>query len=315
MSSNDDLFGLVFAFGGSLYFFFKGFRVFRKYRVLADTPELPIRSIAMGLVEIHGKAKGDEFFHSPITNTPCFYYKVDIERWQKDSKGRGSWSHFRTDTDGVKFYLEDASGEVLVDVYDVELDLKQNARREIGGGQIMKGLIWKSFRREKTSPTSPSTDGWPTDEELRDYVRSGGLSRRDVSRIGPKEDSRLSARPRMSDGSPKFVINTIKQAFLTGSFGRRYGSYTDRYRLTEYCIEPGRWYDLTGTCVENPRPKDLDDRNMIAKGKDEPTFLISWRSEEALESSLRRKALLFIFLGAIASVFFLGVLLRQLGWL
>ncbi len=314
MSSNDDLFGLVFAFGGGLYFFFKGFRVFRKYRVLADTPEVPIRSIAMGLVEIHGKAKGDEFFHSPITNTPCFYYKVDIERWQKDSKGRGSWTHTRTDTDGVRFYLEDASGQVLVDLYNAELDLSQNARREIGG-QVAKGLIWKTFSREKTSPTSPSTDGWPTDSELMDYVTSGGLSRRDVSRIGPTEDSRIAWKHRMSDSSPEFLINSIKQAFLGGRFGWGSGSYADRYRLTEYCIEPDRWYDLTGTCVENPRPKDLDDRNMIVKGEDEPTLLISWRSEEALESSLRRKALLFIFLGAIASVFFLGVLLRELGWL
>ena len=314
MSSNDDLFGLVFAFGAGLYFFFKGFRVFRKYRVLADTPEVPIRSIAMGLVEIHGKAKGDEFFHSPITNTPCFYYKVDIERWQKDSKGRGSWTHTRTDTDGLRFYLEDASGEVLVNLYGVEFDLKQNARREIGG-QVGKGWIWKTFGREKTSPTSPSTDGWPTNDELMDYVTSGGLSRRDISRIGPKDDSRVTARPRLSDRSPEFLINTIKQAFLTGSVGRRYGGYGDRYRLTEYCIIPGYWYDLTGTCAENPRPKDLNDRNMIVKGEDEPTFLISWRSEEALESSLRRKALLFIFLGAIASVFFLDLLLRGLGWL
>lgn len=311
MSSDNDLFGLVFAFGGGLYFFFKGFRVFRKYRVLADTPVVPIRSVAMGLVEVHGKSKGEEFFHSPVTNTPCFYYKVDIERWQKDSEGRKSWTHIRTDTDGVRFYLEDASGEVLVDLYDVEFDLKQNARREIGSGQVGKGWIWKSVRRVKTSPGSGM---WPTNDELRDYVTSGGLSRRDVSRIGPKVDSRVAWRHRMSDRSPDFLINSIKQAFLTGSFGRRYGGYADRYRLTEYCIIPGRWYDLTGTCVENPRPKDLNDRNMIVKGKDEPTFLISWRSEEALESSLRRKALLFIFLGAVASLFFLRLLLIGLGW-
>ena len=312
MSSDDNLFGLVFAFGGSLYFFFRGFRVFRKYRILADTPEVPIRSIAMGLVEIHGKAKGEEFFYSPVTNTTCFYYKVDIERWEKDSKGRGSWRRFRTDTDGVRFCLEDASGKVLVDLDGVEFDLKQNARREIGGGQVMKGMIWQSFRSEKTSPTSGM---WPTDDELRDYIRSGGLSRRDVSSIGPGEDPRLAWKHRYSDRSADSLIGTVKQALLTGSSGWGGGSYTDRYRLTEYCIEPDRWYDLTGTCVENPRPKDLDDRNLIVKGEDEPTFLISWRSEATLEGSLRRKALLFIFLGAIASVFFLGALLHELGWM
>jgi hypothetical protein len=312
MSSDNDLFGLVFAFGGGLYFFFKGFRVFRKYRVLADTPEIPIRSIAMGLVEIHGKAKGEEFFYSPVTNTPCFYYKVDIERWEKDSNGRGGWRRFRTDTDGVRFYLQDASGEVLVDLYGAEFDLTRNARREIGSGQAMKGLIWQTFRREKASPTSGM---WPSDDELRDYVRSGGLSRLDVSRIRLSKGEPFQARKLDAKTYGKIVASGIKEVFFRRSFGGRGGSYADRYRLTEYCIEPGRWYDLTGTCVENPRPKDLDDRNMIVKGQDEPTFLISWRSEVALESSLRKKALLFIFLGGIASVFFFHLLLGQLGWL
>lgn len=311
MASDDDLFGLVFAFGGSLYFFFKGFRVFRKYRVLADTPVVPIRSVAMGLVEVHGKSKGEDPIHGPVTNTPCFYYRVNIERWTKDSKGRESWSHFRTDTDGVKFYLEDASGKVLVDLYDVELDLKQNARREIGG-QTAKGWIWRAFHKEKTSPTSGM---WPTDSELMDYVRSGGLSRLDVTRVRLSKDEPLRARPGKGMPFGEIMVSGLKQAFLHRSFGGRGGSYTDRYRLTEYCIEPGRWYDLTGTCVENPRPKDLDDRNMIVKGEDEPTFLISWRGEQELERSLRRKALGFIFLGAVASVFFLGFLLNELGWL
>ena len=55
-SSSDNDMALVGGFGAGLYLFFKGFRIFRKYRVLADTPEMPIRSIPMGLVEVHGKA-------------------------------------------------------------------------------------------------------------------------------------------------------------------------------------------------------------------------------------------------------------------
>ena len=72
MSSNsDNLGGVVVGVGAGIHFFFKGFRIFRKYRVLADTPETPIRSLAMGLVEIHGKAKGDELVDSPVSRTPC----------------------------------------------------------------------------------------------------------------------------------------------------------------------------------------------------------------------------------------------------
>jgi len=37
----------VVGFGVGLFWFFKGFRVYREYRVLADTPEIPIRSMAI----------------------------------------------------------------------------------------------------------------------------------------------------------------------------------------------------------------------------------------------------------------------------
>ncbi len=53
-----------------VYLFFKGFREFRKYRVVADTPEIPIRSIPMGSVQIQGQAKGEERVTSPVNHTP-----------------------------------------------------------------------------------------------------------------------------------------------------------------------------------------------------------------------------------------------------
>jgi len=121
--------GALVGFGAGLFWFFKGFRVYREYRVLADTPEIPIRSMAMGLVEIHGKAKGAETVESPVTKTPCFFYKVDVEKWVRDKNG-GHWSHAATDANGVRFYLEDATGKVLVDAQGAEYDLIQTAKRE-----------------------------------------------------------------------------------------------------------------------------------------------------------------------------------------
>ncbi|MBZ5516604.1 MAG: hypothetical protein LAN62_17490, partial [Acidobacteriia bacterium] len=87
------------------------------------------------------------------------------------------------------------------------------------------------------------------------------------------------------------------------------------FRLTEYCVVPDCSYDLTGTCSENPHPRDEHDRNMIVKGENEPTFLISARSEPELEGSLRWRALRYIFGGGALAVACLGVLLAKLGWL
>src|SRR5690349_17586972 len=97
---------LALGFGFELYSFFKGFRVYREYRVIEDTPETPVRSIAMGLVAVRGKTAGEPPLTSPLTQTPCFFCKVDIEKWHStDSRGGGSWLHYKTDARGAEFYL------------------------------------------------------------------------------------------------------------------------------------------------------------------------------------------------------------------
>lgn len=49
------LLAAIVGFGGGIYTFLKGFREFRQYRLVADTPENHIRSIPMGLVKVRGK--------------------------------------------------------------------------------------------------------------------------------------------------------------------------------------------------------------------------------------------------------------------
>ena len=264
----------VVGFGAGLFWFFKGFRIYREYRVLADTPEIPIRSIPMGLVEIHGKARPADgrLVSSPVTRTPCLFYKVDIERWKQDSKGRGSWSYYRTDADGEKFYLEDGSGKVLADAHNAELDLMQTGRQETYSSGIMSlGLS-------------------ATGEDLASYVA------------------------RVCAGKSASLAESLDHMSLGGMLGGG-GSGTGRYRLTEYCIVPEHWYDVTGTCAENPNPQDEHDRNLIKKGENEPTFLISWRSEKEIEGTLRNRAIKYIFGGAGLSILCLAIILAKLGWL
>ena len=306
MSSNgDNLGGVVLGFGAGIYFFFKGFRVFREYRVLADTPETPIRSLAMGLVEIHGKAKGDQLVDSPVSHTPCLFYKVDIEKWQRNSKGGGSWSHYRTDADGVRFYLEDASGKVLVDAHGAEFDLLQSAQLEIGTGR----------RSGKNLMTLFSGKG---DTTLTTDLKFARTPSGEVTVIPPPTEDELFAYvTSKSSLMPSFGVNGFLSSstrnpviFLGGS-----GLSSQSYRLTEYCILPDHWYDVTGTCTENPNAKDEHDRNLIVKGENEPTFLISWRDEKDLEKRLRRRAALYVFGGAALSIVCLAILLAKFGWL
>jgi hypothetical protein len=276
---------LVVGFGAGLVLFLKGFRVYREYRVLLDTPEIPIRSIAMGLVEIHGKARVEQTVTSPVTRTPCCFYKVDIERWIRDKSG-GHWSHTATDADGARFYLEDGTGKVLVDAHGAEYDLIRTARVETGGLGRSLGRLWG-----KDDPAL-ATGSMAPDGDLYAYAQSAVKGR----------------------GSSFSLAGGGLSLNLGGALNIG-GRFSDRYRLSEYLILPGHWYDVTGTCAENPTPQDEQDRNLIMKGTNEPTFLISWRGEKEIEGTLRKRAALHIFGGAALSVGCLAILLAKFGWL
>ena len=137
MMANDDgrlLFACILGFGGGIYTFLKGIREYRKYRLLADTPTIHIRSIPMGLVQVRGEARAEETLLSPVTHTPCYLFKVVVDEWHSDSDGGGEWKQVATDVKGVKFYLQDASGNVLIDPANAELDLPQGPTRKVRSG-------------------------------------------------------------------------------------------------------------------------------------------------------------------------------------
>lgn len=386
MSSDDGKLemALVFGLGAGIVTFFKGFRTYREYRVLEDTPEIPIRSIPMGLVRIHGRAKGEERVASPVTHTPCFFYRVDIERWKSDRDG-GSWSHFRTDLDGVKFYLEDASGHVLVDARNAECDLEQSCRHEVNGtsasslaaGSVAAGpgvatdaelLSYVSrvstanilgFVGRRIEAVGPLAD--PNKEQVRHALADAftypfegkgfeelmavqlPMIRQQLEAKGPLPDpehekARLAALEAMRHpvGSPEFgeamrqvaavqvtssghpiesFVATMQGIQQHGLGGINFSGASGRYRFTEFCILPDHDYDITGTCMENAACRDAHDRNLITKGQNEPTFLISSKSQQALDSSLRNRAALMIFGGAGLSIVCLALLLAKLGLL
>jgi hypothetical protein len=85
------------------------------------------------------------------------------------------------------------------------------------------------------------------------------------------------------------------------------------YRLTEFCVLPAHWYDVIGTCAENPNPRNPGDHNLIVKGENDPTYLISYQSGPSLETSLRARALRYIFIGAGFAILCLALILSTLG--
>lgn len=269
-------FPFVFVAGAALYFW--GFLTFRKYRVLADTPELPIGSVSMGLVEIHGKASGENLITSPVTRVPCHFYKARIDSYSgpknpPDVNGMSDWKPVFTDMQGESFYLQDETGKIKVFPRMAELEVPFTMR-------LVK--VHQDEERKKQEPAA--------DSELADYVHNT-LTNRDRAALSQVADPQARA---------------IAQLFQRAHYGT--------YRVGEFCIFPDTSYDVTGTCVENPHPQDLNDRNLIVKGRDEHTFVISSKAEKAMEEDLRLRARRYIFGGGSVMVASLALWLVAFGF-
>ena len=285
-----------------IYCFFRGFRFLQHYHTFADAPLTPIRGAAMGFVEVSGTAHGNETVASPVTHTPCYFYQVKIERWHEGGRGSG-WAACATDSDGVRFYLEDETGRILVDAQDAQVDLHDPCQTEV------TRALFSAGEADRPVPSYMP----PTQDDLVEYISRVGSGARTAAfqsadplleyRVNPP---RQKARGRSLGGA----LEILPRSGVVG-----YAASPDRYRLTENCIVPEKRYTVAGTCAENPRPPNEVDRNLILKGEDESTFLISDESKADLQSIAGWRSAKYIFGGAILTVASAALLLQSIGWL
>jgi hypothetical protein len=374
--SNLDI-GLLVGSLGGVGSFFRGFRTYREYLRVQGTPVMPIRSIAMGLVRVHGKPTSEQPVSSPISHTPCCFFQVHIEKW-KDEGDNGTWLHYGAEADGARFYLEDGSGRVLVDARGAEYDLESTCVREVssarpsvvvprdasdaellsyvtrvgpsaeapGTRHFLEGeramLATSKYLKHPTTPDelfqemvgpqvarirqqyedeAPHSD--PLEEELRlaqidlykhpfwspEYTE--GRKRvvklqAQVKKVGRKIETPPPVPPPpppQQTPAAEEIVASVDGALPAGG----------RYRFTECCILPDHEYDITGTCGENPEAKDVNDRNLIRKGPNDPTYLISGLAQPDVNIMLKMRAQLMIVGGGMLAVFCLGLLLLRFG--
>jgi hypothetical protein len=90
----------------------------RFYFYQRTLPTSTIKSIAMGLAEISGKAKAIDGVISPDTDTPCvgYIYTVDEIRTSRDDDGRTSTSYHEISrkTEIKNFLIEDETGKIEI---------------------------------------------------------------------------------------------------------------------------------------------------------------------------------------------------------
>jgi hypothetical protein len=126
--------------GAGLYLFVQGFIWLNQKRLIENIPTSTVRSLAMGLVEVHGAVVTTKTLISPLTKKKCVYFKYKIEHRVRTKNG-SHWSTTRLDVDYLPFYLRDKTGVVLIQPTGATVEVKRDKIVQHGSVRYSEWLI------------------------------------------------------------------------------------------------------------------------------------------------------------------------------
>jgi len=95
----------------ALALFWSGFYFIRLKRQIEDTPTSKVRSMATGLVEVHGRACRQYALVAPMTQSACAWYR--LRKYRKNNNK--NWKLVKqVDSSHVPFLIDDGTGRVAV---------------------------------------------------------------------------------------------------------------------------------------------------------------------------------------------------------
>ena len=121
-----------------------GFVLLRRKRLFENVPTSRIRSVAMGFAEVAGQARSKATVTAPWSGIPCVYFRFKVEvETSRGRRGR-TWQTIEQGDSAIPFYLQDATGTILVDPAGAETVLQQSFRK------IERGEGWFAKRKRCT---------------------------------------------------------------------------------------------------------------------------------------------------------------------
>jgi E3 Ubiquitin ligase len=339
-SSETGILALI-GIAGGLYLFVQGFRLLVRKRLLLNTPASKIRSASLSLVEVSGVATGPYTLPAPITGAPCFLYRTTA--WQKsDDSKNGEWKKVAEESLHVPFFLDDTSGQLLIDPGGADLDLHRDFRQNYNDTfssqhatpQVLSFLarhgveFSNKLRIEECSIQSQNplfivgTLAENPGIEVRPFAAEGDVKSNQVG-VGaqrslntpPQEVVRLSEPAQLSNvrdmTQQSKIAAALSKAGVTSpaaweAAGVPYQSaVAESARIQQISINAG-----SGP----PKPAsesrfNLNPPVILMKGGHNP-FLISWRSQQDFVRSLAWKSGAMIWGGAALTLLGIYVLLQ-----
>jgi hypothetical protein len=140
-SDSRDIVYSAFFLGFGVWSFFKGFKRLNEKRLIENIPTSTVRGLAMGLVELAGKARKTKTMATPLSGTECVFYRYTVERYESSGRS-GRWVVIaRGDSDYCPFYLDDGTGTVTVLPRGAETIMPADYNFETGLGTALPGHL------------------------------------------------------------------------------------------------------------------------------------------------------------------------------
>ena len=346
------------AIAGGLYFFFFGFRLLARKRLLLTTPTSKIRSAALGLVEVNGLAAGPYTMSAPITGKPCFLYHTTA--WQQRDGKKEDWDKVVDETLHLPFFIDDSTGQLLVEPLGADLDLHRDFREEYSASFFSSTLSSDEDGVPPRVSVFLSRHGIAPARRLRIEERSikpedalfiaGTLTENpgvQVRSFSPHSDyPRNSASHNSSEQIPAPQIIRLPNGSAPSTTQEMSQQAKIAAALTRAGITKPEAWSAAGVPFETiaveesaplapvfadnsahedgrqpeaplhedqPKPSDfnLTPPVVLMKGANNPTFVISFRSQKEFVSALAWKSAAMVWGGAVITLLGLYLLLLQ----
>ncbi|HKW16293.1 MAG TPA: hypothetical protein VJO35_02170 [Terriglobales bacterium] len=349
--------------GAGVYFFYRGFRLLQRRRLILNTPASKIRSASIGLVEISGLATGPYVITSPLKQVECFYYKSIA--WELRQQGKNSeWVKIGEEILHVPFYLDDGTGTLLIDPAGADMDLHCDLKEEYGGPMTFShseissgvsdfltrhganfnhrlkveefcikpknflfilGTLAQNPHREEDVTSLPA----PNQLSQQAATATAGVSAgADVPfHPGPPfVGKNYHQIPRLPDGSPapgpttgmsqqQIVAAAMMKAGIVNPAAWAIAGVSPQAAAQLKLNSATANASASGAPKQNSfapeAPLDAHPPVVLMKGTHDPCFLISWRSQRDLISSLGWKSSLMIWGGPALTLVCIYILLAN----
>ena len=340
------------AIAGGLYFFVSGFRLLASKRLLLTTPTSKIRSAALGLVEVNGMAAGPYTMPAPVTGKSCFLYHTTV--WQQREGKNVEWDKIADETLHLPFFIDDSTGQLLVEPLGADLDLHRDFREEYS-----PSFFSSNFSNPDDVPPRVSVflsrHGIVPARRVRIEERSikpddalfiaGTLTENpgvQVRSFSPRTDYSHNSAPinsseqlpvpliiKLANGeAPSTTPEMSQQAKIAAALNRAGITKPEAWSAAGVPFETIAVEESAPPAPvlarnsgrdssrnqEQPKPSDfnLTPPVVLMKGANNPTFVISFRSQKEFVSALAWKSTAMVWGGAAITLLGIYVLLAQM---